>query len=146
VQNWSELSVERLKSYLLCKIFSCPWSVVNMAKQTKEKGVTKDRLVGMKVVDGNGNLVGTVTDIAFTIGKMGLSLSIEDKEGETKEVSWEQVQAAGDFVVLKPETGAQPSQAGPQQAAAQVCPTCKGPLTYIPQYQRWYCYKCQKYA
>jgi hypothetical protein len=85
VQNWSELSVERLKSYLLCKIFSCPWSVVNMAKQTKEKGVTKDRLVGMKVVDGNGNLVGTVTDIAFTIGKMGLSLSIEDKEGETKE-------------------------------------------------------------
>jgi hypothetical protein len=26
-----------------------------------------------------------------------------------------------------------------------TCPTCGGPLTYIQQYQRWYCYKEQKY-
>ena len=30
--------------------------------------------------------------------------------------------------------------------AQPLCPTCKGPLSYIQQYQRWYCYKCQKYA
>jgi len=34
----------------------------------------------------------------------------------------------------------------PPPAAAATCPTCGGPLTYIQQYQRWYCYKCQKYA
>jgi hypothetical protein len=34
----------------------------------------------------------------------------------------------------------------PPPPGAEVCPTCGGPLTYIPQYQRWYCYKCKKYA
>jgi sporulation protein YlmC with PRC-barrel domain len=34
-----------------------------MAKQPKEKGITKDRLVGMKVIDGNGCVIGTVKDI-----------------------------------------------------------------------------------
>ena len=37
---------------------------------------------------------------------------------------------------------AQPSQQGQQS----VCRTCGGPMTYIPQYQRWYCYNCKKYA
>jgi len=113
-----------------------------MAKQPKEKGITKDRLIGMKVVDGNGYMVGTVKDIGFTVGKMGISLNIEDKDGEIREIPWEEVQAAGDFVLLKPVAEA----AAPQQPSAQVCPTCKGPLSFIQQYQRWYCYKCQKYA
>lgn len=26
------------------------------------------------------------------------------------------------------------------------CSSCSGPLTYIEQYQRWYCYHCQQYA
>jgi len=26
------------------------------------------------------------------------------------------------------------------------CPDCGGPLTWIEQYQRWYCYKCGKYV
>lgn len=28
---------------------------------------------------------------------------------------------------------------------ANTCSTCNGSLTWIPQYQRWYCYKCQRY-
>jgi len=112
-----------------------------MAKQSKEKGITKDKLVGLKVVDGNGYMIGTVKDIGFTVGKMGITLSIEDKAGEIKEIPWDEVQATGDFVLLKPVT-----EAPAQQPAAQVCPTCKGPLSFIQQYQRWYCYKCQKYV
>jgi hypothetical protein len=27
-----------------------------------------------------------------------------------------------------------------------TCLSCERPLTYVPQYQRWYCYNCQKYA
>ena len=105
--------------------------------------LTKDKLIGMKVIDSKGNLVGTVKDIAFTIGKAGISLSVEGKKGETHEIPWDQVQAAGDFILMKaqPET-----QAQPQQATAQICPTCKGSLKFIEQYQRWYCYKCKKYV
>lgn len=115
--------------------------------QVREKSVTRERLIGMQVIDGDGYLVGAVKDISFTIGRMGISLCVECKDGSTKEVPWEEVQSVGDFVLLKPRPAQvvepQPSQ---QQAQASVCPTCKGRLTWIPQYQRWYCYKCKKYA
>jgi sporulation protein YlmC with PRC-barrel domain len=113
-----------------------------MARPEKEKkAMTKDRLMGMQVIDSEGNGAGIVQDIAFTVGKVGMTLIVETKKGETKEILWEDIQAAGDFVILKPQTvttqsfGAQP-----------VCPTCGGPLTYIQQYQRWYCYKDKKYV
>lgn len=98
----------------------------------------------MKVIDSNGYVFGTVKDIGFTIGKMGISLSIENENGEITELAWDEVQAAGDFVLLKPEPSSIETE--PQQTSAQICSTCKGQLTYIPQYKRWYCYKCQKYA
>jgi sporulation protein YlmC with PRC-barrel domain len=123
-----------------------------VSKQDKDKkGMTKDRLIGMQVIDSEGNDAGTVQDIAFTVGKIGMTLIVESKRGENKEVPWEQIQAAGDFVVLKPETQTQ-SMAGqsigiqPQQSQTPTCPTCGGPLTYIQQYQRWYCYKDKKYV
>ena len=56
----------------------------------------------MKVVDSKGYVVGTVKDIGFTVGKVGISLNIENQEGVVREVSWDEVQAAGDFVLLKP--------------------------------------------
>ena len=34
----------------------------------------------------------------------------------------------------------------PPDFAAPTCPTCGAPLTYIQQYQRWYCYRDQKYV
>jgi len=127
-----------------------------MARQEKEKAMTKDRLIGMQVIGADGYVIGTVGDIAFTVGKMGMTLIIETKKGESKEVPWEEIQAAGDYILLKPSAmqpqvveaqpaGPQPI-AQPQQAQQPVCPTCRGPLSYIQQYQRWYCYKCQKYA
>jgi len=124
---------------------------MKMSKQ--EKPVTKDRLIGMQVIDSDGYNTGTVKDIAFTVGKVGMTLIIETKRGESKEVAWEEIQAAGDYVLLKP-SAAQPQVLGPQPMGPQqpqqpqqmVCPTCRGPLSYIQQYQRWYCYKCQKYA
>ena len=36
-------------------------------------------------------------------------------------------------------------QAPPAAPAAQICPTCGRPATYIQQYNRWYCYSCSKY-
>jgi hypothetical protein len=33
----------------------------------------------------------------------------------------------------------------PPVAAAQLCPTCGRPMTFIQQYNRWYCPNCKKY-
>lgn len=124
------------------------------SKSEKEKkALTKARLIDMQIIDSEGNIVGKVVDIAFTVGKMGMSLIVETKKGETTEIAWESIQAAGDFVVLKPPGGTTQSTGGqtvaeqqPQAIESQICPTCGGPLTYIPQYQRWYCYKESKYV
>ena len=122
-----------------------------MSKQ--EKALTKDRLIGMQVIDSEGNNSGTIKDIAFTVGKVGMTLIIETGNGQDMEVPWEQIQAAGDYVLLKPvpgqtQTFGQQPTSQPQQTQAQqpICPSCKGPLSYIQQYQRWYCYKEQKYV
>lgn len=32
------------------------------------------------------------------------------------------------------------------QEEKNACPYCEGELTYVPKYDRWYCYKCRKYA
>ncbi|HEX9863162.1 MAG TPA: hypothetical protein VGB11_07775 [Candidatus Bathyarchaeia archaeon] len=124
-----------------------------MAKSQKEKSVTKDRLVGMTVIDSEGNIVGTVKDVGFTVGKAGISLSVEDKDGDIRDIGWDNIQGAGDFVLLKPSAtqpsfAAQPVQAAQQaaQPTQPLCPTCGRPLTYVQQYQRWYCYNDKKYV
>jgi sporulation protein YlmC with PRC-barrel domain len=132
--------------------------VIEMSKEKVEKkAMTKDRLIGMQVIDSEGNDAGTVQDMAFTIGKTGMTLIVETKKGETREVPWEEIQAAGDYILLKPRAaqpqtvqsqafGPQPTAQQPQQSQTPICPTCGGPLTYIAQYQRWYCYKDKKYV
>jgi len=126
-----------------------------------DKPLTRDALVSMQVIDAKGKLLGKVKDVAFAIGKNGISLSVENENGEIQTVAWDEVQAASDFIILKPTaqstyqpTGYQPQyqqQAQPvqqQQAASTqpLCQTCGKPLTWIPQYQRWYCYNDKKYA
>ena len=121
-----------------------------MSKQ--EKAMTKDRLIGMQVIDSDGNTAGTIKDIAFTVGKVGMTLIVETKKGQSMEVPWEEIQAAGDYVLLKPSAtqsqglGPQPAAQPQQQSQTPTCPTCGQPLTYIQQYQRWYCYKDKKYV
>jgi len=34
----------------------------------------------------------------------------------------------------------------PPTGAVQVCPTCGRPMTFVQQYNRWYCTNCKKYA
>jgi sporulation protein YlmC with PRC-barrel domain len=124
-----------------------------------EKPLTRDALVSMQVIDAKGRLVGKVKDVAFAVGRTGISLTVENEEGEVQNVPWEDIQGAADFVILKPQQAAaqsayqpqiqQPAQAAqPTQAAANqpACPTCGRPLTWIPQYQRWYCYSDKKYV
>jgi sporulation protein YlmC with PRC-barrel domain len=115
-----------------------------------DKPLTRDALVSMQVVDAKGKLIGKVKDVAFAVGKTGIALSVETEAGEIQHIAWEDVQAASDFIILKPKMAQQVSASQPQQQTAQstqpLCPTCSRPLTWIPQYQRWYCYNDKKYV
>ena len=131
------------------------------------KPLTRDSLVSMQVIDSNGQLVGKVADIAFEVGKTGVSLAVETQKGETKIVEWSEVQAASDFILLKAqfpqsqsitetqleeqtmlavETTQQPKQILAKQKTPPLCPTCNKPLKWIPQYKRYYCYDDKKYC
>lgn len=112
-----------------------------------EKPLTRDALISMQVIDAKGRLVGRVKDVAFAVGKMGISLTLESQDGNYKNIPWDNVQGASDFIVLKP-TAEQPQQAAaqPTPQVQPTCPTCGKPLTWIPQYQRWYCYNDKKYV
>lgn len=113
-----------------------------------DKPLTRDALVSMQVIDARGRLIGKVKDVAFAVGKMGIGLSVENEDGEIQSIAWEDVQGASDFIILKPvqqsTSQAQPQQQ--QQSTQPLCPTCNKPLTWIPQYQRWYCYNDKKYV
>lgn len=129
--------------------------------QKKRKPLTKDALVSMQVIDAQGRLVGKVKDIVFEVGKSGIALSVEDDEGELQTIQWKDIQAANDFIVLKPtEQGVEETELKVEPAktaettqpavstskpAQMLCPSCNKPLTWIPQYQRWYCYNEKKY-
>ena len=132
-----------------------------------DKPLTKNALVSMQVIDSQGHLVGKVKDVAFVVGQLGISLSVENADGEIQCIQWKDIQAAADFILLKPSFSggnngeckkeeaetvqAEPTkQAMPAEAAKQsaqpLCPTCGKPLTWIPQYKRWYCYTDKKYV
>jgi sporulation protein YlmC with PRC-barrel domain len=136
-----------------------------------DKPLTRDALVSMQVIDARGRLVGQVKDLVFAVGKMGVSLAVENNQGEVKNIGWEEVQAAADFIILKPQQYVQNSYQQPvqqqqtqtvmqqqpiqqtvqpiqsqRQASQPMCSTCGKPLTWIAQYQRWYCYNDKKYV
>ena len=123
-----------------------------------DKPLTRDALVLMQVIDAKGRLIGKVKDLAFSVGKNGIALTVESDSGEIQTIAWEDVQAAADFILLKPQivqNTYQPTQSAAQsvqqtqpiqQSTQPMCPTCGRPLTWIPQYQRWYCYNDKKYV
>jgi sporulation protein YlmC with PRC-barrel domain len=127
-------------------------------EKTTDKPLTRDALVSMQVIDAKGRLVGKVKDLAFAVGKTGIALTVESDNGQIQNIAWEDVQAATDFIVLKPQvvqqdmyqqpiqTAAQAVQQTAQQASQPLCSTCSRPLTWIPQYSRWYCYNEKKYV
>jgi sporulation protein YlmC with PRC-barrel domain len=116
----------------------------------REKPLTRDALIGMQVIDSNARLVGKVKDLAFSVGKSNITLAVEKEDGSVQNVSWEEVQAASDFIILKPTQATYQvmpqQQPVSEQKTQQLCPTCGKPLTWIPQYERWYCYNDKKYV
>jgi sporulation protein YlmC with PRC-barrel domain len=86
-------------------------------EKTTDKPLTRDALVSMQVIDAKGRLIGKVKDLAFSVGKNGIALTVENDNGEIQTVAWEDVQAAADFIILKAQMVQNTYQ--PTQAARQ---------------------------
>jgi sporulation protein YlmC with PRC-barrel domain len=129
--------------------------------------ITLSELKGKRVYAQDARFIGEVVDIGFKVGELSPSIVVKTPSGRTLEIPWSDVAAAKDIVLLKPEFKvpeellvpaiALPVAAAPTpqpeqkprfplfRKAQKICPYCGKPATWIPQYQRWYCYNCQRY-
>jgi sporulation protein YlmC with PRC-barrel domain len=115
--------------------------------------LTLTELKGKPVYTQDARRIGEVADLAFKLEDPRPSLVVRTPSGRTLEVPWTSIAAAKDIILLKPEFKvpeellvAPTVQAVQGQPAQQkICPYCGRPATWIPQYQRWYCYHCKRY-
>ncbi|MEM3538612.1 MAG: PRC-barrel domain-containing protein [Nitrososphaerales archaeon] len=113
----------------------------------ERKTITKEKVIGMQVINSEANLIGVAKDVSFAIGETKMYLVVELKDGKIQDFPWEDIQAVGDFILLKPKIEAvTPIPTPATQTTQPICPTCGKPLTYIQQYKRWYCYNEKKYV
>jgi sporulation protein YlmC with PRC-barrel domain len=129
------------------------------AARAEADAAKRARLVGKLVVDSEGNEIGTVRDVIecpesymrvselFDEAKestpVGRLMVVETKEGESMKIACDKIQAAGEYVILKPPAtpGESPrevliskealSEALQEtvQEIGRTCPTCGGRLT-----------------
>lgn len=134
--------------------------------------VSRSKLVGMQVYNPDGTFVGTIEDIVLPLGEGEISLQVMTRAQKTETIGWSKVGSVGDIVILKekvevPVSAGKTAAPPPTPAVAPaappaeekkgfgglfrkkekpLCPTCGKTLTFIDQYQRWYCYNCGRYV
>lgn len=62
--------------------------------------MTREKIIGLQVVDTRGIIVGTIKDFSFSVGKNEISLVVSSSSGSEIIVPWKDVQGAGDVVLL----------------------------------------------
>lgn len=96
------------------------------------------------------------------VRKQGLLLKGEEPEDAQKEPAVQEEEAQREVVVVeeaeakppeKPQEPREQAEVADTQTAEETpssvqnpCPNCGQELSYIPQYDRWYCYACRAYA
>lgn len=112
------------------------------------------------VYNPDASFVGEVIDFGLSVGVTLPSLILKGADGSTIDIPWDKIGQAKDIVLTKEvidvsahrKTGVeqaqtQPVQAQPAQQAqvARFCTKCGNRLTWIQQYNRYYCYNCKAY-
>lgn len=69
----------------------------------------------------------------------------EEKKPEAEEKKEEPKKEEKKEEPKKEEKKEEKLEAPPPPPPKTTCPTCGKEATYVDQYQRWYCYNCQKY-
>jgi len=131
------------------------------------KSIPRSKIEGKEVYNPDGNLVGTVQELGVMPGEQAINLIIKTKYGGVIEVPWLDISAAGDVIILSKSVRVEPPPAAPAVAVAPaaqpvqpvqpaqpvtgpgrdvICPICGKKATYIPQYNRYYCYTDKRYV
>jgi len=148
------------KTYSASKdiIFKEALNAVNTLKMKIEKSDGPNGIIEAKV--GATFLTwGHSIKIAITPLKEGSSVYVEshthgvisygrDEENVNKIFAEldKRIPSVGYIPASPPSVSPSPTPPPPPSAAvAQKCPACGQPLTFIQQYNRWYCYNCKKY-
>ncbi len=84
------------------------------------KTLTREKILGMQVIDSDGHIVGKVKELSLVIGEPDQALVIEDEEGNEIEARWSRVAAAGDVILLKPDV----EKAGNVSSFTRNCASC----------------------
>jgi len=130
---------------------------VAINEAAKEGGALYGELIKGLVKVDSGPYLCVIGSIIIVIGAI---LALKEKKAMLKSIApvLPPQQPYQPYQPVQPQSQYQPSPAQqayppyqpfqpvqPQQPAAQLCPVCGRPATYISQYQRWYCYNCRKY-
>jgi sporulation protein YlmC with PRC-barrel domain len=117
--------------------------------ETMSASIGQSKMIGKQVYNPNATLVGTVADIGLVPGQKEITLQVRTAAGAIMDIKWEEISAVGDVVILSKEKEVPKMEVKPTPAAGAAatpnCPICGKPATWIPQYQRWYCYNDKKY-
>lgn len=118
---------------------------------TEVRYVRQSEVVGKKVIEQRGYIVGEVKDISFRLLDDRVELALTIRYGDTeRDIPWSQVKSIGDVVLLKvdyeppakakPEVTAPPLIAKPQPApiTPKICPNCG----YPNDPKNRFCIKC----
>jgi len=91
--------------------------------------ITRSQIIGKKVYNPDGEYIGEVLDIGFSLGEAKITLVVKGKWGTDISVPWENVAAAKDIVILKEPVSA-PQVSAPTPA---VTPTTTPAATAIAE-------------
>ncbi|MFH1328432.1 MAG: PRC-barrel domain-containing protein [Candidatus Bathyarchaeota archaeon] len=115
-----------------------------------KKFVSKDKVIGKQVIDNRGVVVGTVKDLAVSVGEnvVEAAITVTLRGGEETTVPWLNVKAAEDVVLLDKEVEVSRTVPMPPTVTHQIstigtlknCSHCGA--TLIPRAK--FCPKCGK--
>ncbi|MHA2408193.1 MAG: zinc-ribbon domain-containing protein [Candidatus Ranarchaeia archaeon] len=118
----------------------------------EKKYLTRDKIIGKKVIDSKASIVGTVKDLSFNLVDGEVVLTVTTTEGTDIDVSSKSVSSVGDLILLKqiidaqeqpetPTTPAPPAEPPAKPSSTQtpgLCPEC----SYQNEPSNKFCIKC----
>lgn len=77
-----------------------------LTEKKQKRILTKDKLIGMQVINSDGYVLGKVKELSLVVGESDQALIIEDDQSKEDIIRWSDVSAAGDVILLKPQGNA----------------------------------------
>jgi len=118
-----------------------------LSKTEKKTYVPSQNFIGKQTIDVKGALIGTVKDLAVSVGELDLALVVATKSGADIQIPWAEIQSIEDVVLLNktidlPKVPEHPTVIPTPIPSPSVpttqCPSCK---TTVPSHAK-FCPKC----